>query len=96
MSVSPVPALVGSPLGMGRNNVLALEETNDRGLLPLLRPQPIRSILVQVPPQRNLMINNNNRDLFYVIALFTHHLPGKVDPRRGGTISKIVIMWPLK
>ena len=26
--------------------------------------------------------NNNNRDLFYVIALVPHQLPGKVDPRR--------------
>jgi hypothetical protein len=25
---------------------------------------------------------NNNRDLFYVIALSPHQLPGKVDPRR--------------
>jgi hypothetical protein len=27
-------------------------------------------------------VNNNNRDLFYVIALLPHQLPGKVDPRR--------------
>ena len=27
-------------------------------------------------------INNNNRDLFYVIALVPHQLPGKVDPHR--------------
>ena len=27
-----------------------------------------------------LVDNNNNRDLFYIIALFPHQLPGKVDP----------------
>jgi hypothetical protein len=26
--------------------------------------------------------NDNNSDLFYVIAFFPHQLPGKVDPRR--------------
>jgi hypothetical protein len=26
--------------------------------------------------------NNNNRDLFYAIALLPHQLPGIVDPRR--------------
>ena len=26
--------------------------------------------------------DNNNKDLFCVIALFPHQLPGKVDPRR--------------
>ena len=26
--------------------------------------------------------NNNNRDLFYVIALIPHRLPGKVNPRQ--------------
>ena len=27
-------------------------------------------------------LDNNNRDLFYVIALVLHQLPGKVDPRQ--------------
>jgi hypothetical protein len=41
---------------------------------------------VQSPPSGDIGCNglqaNNNRDLFYVIALSPHQLPGKVDPRR--------------
>jgi diphthamide biosynthesis protein 2 len=39
--------------------------------------------------------NNNNKDLFYVIAPILHQLPGKVDPRRRH-YQQIVIMRPLE
>lgn len=38
---------------------------------------------------------NNNRDLFYVIALIPHQLPGKVHPCLRHC-QQIVTMWPLK
>jgi diketogulonate reductase-like aldo/keto reductase len=44
-------------------------------------PGGLNAVQVMGAHHQNLL-DNNNRDLFYVIALFPHQLPGKVDPRR--------------
>jgi hypothetical protein len=59
---------------------------NVRWKIPLdAATRPRREIRQESTPQPQLpppVSCNNNRDLFYIIALSPHQLPGKVDPRR--------------
>ena len=45
-----------------------------------LEPTPTGKLYMQAKKMQ-VTFDNNNRDLFYVIALVPHQLPGKVDPR---------------
>jgi hypothetical protein len=65
-----------------------------------LNPHKLKiRIECQIPGVANettacLIIHDNNRDIFYVIVLFPHQLPGKFDPHRWHC-QQVMTMWPL-
>ena len=79
-------ATVGDPgqVGVGKSSEVRAALLDLRFIVLSLASCPTHHVseLVEYEPELASTCDNNNRDLFYVIALVPHQLPGKVDPRR--------------